>query len=94
MTTKFSSIPVEKDTQILVQQEAKFGSYDVLYQKWYWDGITAESLIFLTDDVSDLCDSSLEKEVKSSPLVKPDSSVTIKRAESGYTFVNFNFETE
>lgn len=45
-------------------------------------------------DIAGLSDEEIEREVKSSPLLKPDSSITMKKSESGFTFVNFNFETE
>ena len=94
MSDKFSEVPVDKGTTILFQHEAKLGEYSVLYQKWYWDGITAESIIFSTDDISALTDDEIESEVRNSPLVNEDSSITLSHAESGFTFVNFNFETE
>lgn len=92
--SKFQNIPVEKDTKIIFQQEATLGQYEVFYQKWFWDGITAESIIFANEDVSELDDSEIEAEVRTSPLISQDSKITITRSESGYTFVNFNFETE
>ena len=94
MSDKFADVPVEKDTTILFQQEATLGSYDVLYQKWVWDGITAESIVFSTNDISALTAEEIELEVRSSPLVNEDSSITLSHAKSGFTFVNFNFETE
>jgi len=94
MTDKFNKVPVEEDTAILFQTEAKLGKYDILYQKWFWDGITAESIIFANEDVDDLEEEEIIKEVKASPLLKKDSKITFKRSDTGYTFVNFNFETE
>ncbi len=47
---------MEDDTKILLSKPTQFGEYDVLYQKWFWDGITAESLIFLTDDLKNTTD--------------------------------------
>ena len=94
MAAKFEKVPVEEDTKILFQQEAKFGEYTILYQKWFWDGITAESIIFANEDVAGLADDEIVEEVKTSPLLEIGSEVTIKRCESGFTFVNFNFETE
>jgi hypothetical protein len=93
MTDKFKNVPVEGDTRILFRQEAEFGTYEVLYEMWSWEGISAESIIFASDDISDLTDEELEQEVRKSPLVKKESAVTIKRLDSGFTFVNFNFET-
>ena len=92
MTDKFKNVPVEEDTKILFRNEAKFGKYEVLYEMWSWEGISAESIIFESDDISDLTDEELEQEVRKSPLVKNDSAVTIKRLDAGFTFVNFNFE--
>lgn len=88
--SKFSNVPVEDDTKVLFALESKLGDRDILYQKWFWDGITAESFIFVSDDVSSLSDVELETEVRSSPMVG-SGSVTIVRSDSSYTFVNFNF---
>ncbi len=93
MNKKFDNVPVEEDTIILFRQEAQFGTYEVLYEMWSWEGISAESIIFASDDISDLTDEELEQEVRQSPLVKKESALTIKRLDSGFTFVNFNFET-
>ncbi len=93
MNKKFSNVPVEEDTRILFRKEARFGEYDVLYEMWSWEGITAESIIFANDDVEDMTDNELEQEVRKSPLVKKESEMTIKRLDAGFTFVNFNFET-
>jgi len=90
---KFSNVPVEKDTAILASLECKLGEREVLYQKWFWDGITAESLIFVNDDVVSLSDTELQTEVRASPLVDSES-MTITRSDSGYTYVNFNFVTD
>ena len=46
MSKKFDAVPVGNDTKIIFQLEAKLGEYDVLYQKWFWSGITAENIIF------------------------------------------------
>jgi len=94
MNTKFEQVPVEEDTQIIFQQEAKLGEYEVLYQKWFWDGITAESIIFANDDVAGLEDGEIMDELRDSPLLQAGSKITLKRSESGFTFVNFNFESE
>lgn len=83
MSNRFENVPADEDTTILFQQEATLGEYEVLYQKWYWDGITAESIIFANADVSNLDDKEIEQEVRSSPLVKQGSSLTLKRSNSG-----------
>jgi len=87
----FKSVPVEDDTTVLFQREVVLGEFQVLYQKWVWDGIKGESLIFLGCDVRALSDEQLISEVRSSPLVDDQSKVTMKRSDSDYIFVNFNF---
>ncbi len=91
MSDKFNNIPVEADTKILFSSPMKWGDLDIVYQRWYWEGINAESIIFLTEDVKELSDEELEADVRDGPLVRGDSQITIKRLEE-YTFVNFNFE--
>lgn len=91
---KFNNVPVDEGTKIIFEQEASLGEYEVLYQKWFWDGITAESIIFSNEDIAELTDKEVEEEVKTSPLLNSDSNVTFKRCDSGFTFVNFNFETK
>ena len=92
MNEKFENIPVEEDTRILMSSPMKWGELDIVYQKWNWEGIAAESIIFLSDDVKEMDDEALEADIRSSPLINLDSSITIKRLEK-FTFVNFNFET-
>ena len=93
MSNNFDSVSVEEDTRILRNQETTLGQYDVLHQKWKWEAITAESIIFMNEDVVDLEDKELEIMVKESPLFK-GGQTTLKRSESGFTFVNFNFESD
>lgn len=90
---KFKNVPIEKDTKIIFQKDATIGEHEVLYQMWFWDGVTAESIIYAHGDVSGLDDNEIEKEVRTSPLVRADSKVTIARS-SGFAFINFNFVTE
>ncbi|MDD2723001.1 MAG: hypothetical protein PHH59_03135 [Methylovulum sp.] len=91
MISKFANVPVDQDTTIIAQCESKFDCYPVLYQKWIWDGIAAESIIFANEDIPDLTDEELENEVKSSPIFREKSQITIKKTD-GFTFVNFNFD--
>ncbi|MDP2243506.1 hypothetical protein [Pseudomonas sp.] len=92
MSGKFSGVPTDIDTHIVAQTETRLGHYEVLYQKWRWDGITAESLVFANDDISNLSNHEIEALVKSSSLIKLGSQITFSRAEHGFTFANFNFE--
>jgi hypothetical protein len=93
MENKFENVPIDEGTDIIYQAIVNFGEYPVLYQKWRWEGIIAESLIFDSNDVGKLSDSEIEAAVRTSPLVHADSKVTISRSDSGFVFVNFNFST-
>ena len=92
MSNKFENIPVEEDTRILMSSPMKWGEIDIVYQKWNWEGITAESIIFLTEDIKEMDNEALEADVRDGSLVKSSSQVTIKRMEK-YTFINFNFSS-
>ena len=90
MLEEFNNIPREKDTKILFSSPMKWGELDIVYEKWIWSGIAAESIIFLTEDVKEMDDNALEADVRDGPLVRKDSEVTLKRGDK-FTFVNFNF---
>ena len=92
MNNKFAAVPIEKGTNILFELNATLDDYDVLYQMWSWDGITAESFIFLSSDIVNLTDEEVKTLSKSSPMIKSNSEITMVRHEDGYTFVNFNFK--
>lgn len=91
MSNKFTAVPIENGTNILFELNATLDDYDVLYQMWSWDGIKAESFIFLSADIADLTDEEVQTLAKSSPMIKADSELTLVRHADGYTFVNFNF---
>ena len=92
MNDKFKDLSTDEGVKILFRSPMKWGELDIVYEKWYWEGINAESVIFLTEDVKELSDEALEADVRDGPLVKSTSQVTIKRLDK-YTFVNFNFTT-
>lgn len=87
----FDNIPVEEDTRIWFRVKANLGEYPVCYEKWSCEGIQAESIIFKHVDTEQLLDGELEELVRSSPLIKSGSGITLKRNSGGFTFVNFNF---
>lgn len=94
MTNKFDTVPVDEEGTTIFQQVGRLGEYDVLYEKWSWNGIMAESLIFANEDIAGLDEEHITNEVKLSPLVNKDSKFTFERSDSGFTFVNFNFQVD
>ena len=94
VSNKFTAVPIENGTNILFELNATLDDYDVLYQMWSWDGVTAESFIFLSSDIADLTDDEVKTLAKSSPMIKADSELTMNRHEESYTFINFNFKAD
>jgi len=92
-TGKFKNVPEDSDQETRLRLEVKLGEYDVLYEVWNWDGIQGESIIFANEDLGDMEDCEIEQLVRSTPICKDGTSITLKRSQSGFTFVNFNFET-
>lgn len=91
MTDKFKDLPMEEDTQIITNVKANIEQFDVVYQKWKWDGIMAESVIFFNEDITELTEDQIKNEVAlCTALVKKNSQMTYKKGDK-YTFVNFNF---
>lgn len=91
MSGKFDQVPKGTEATTLFQQEAELRGLDVLYECWIWEGIKAECVIFRDEDVCDLSDDEILEMVRSSPICRPDSKMTLRRSISGYTFANFNF---
>lgn len=89
---KFDDVPVEEDTIIKHSEVISIGGFDSLYQRWVWEGITAESLIFMETDVEDISDQGLVDIVNDAGMLKGDKATTIVRNSNGYTFLNMNFE--
>lgn len=91
MTEKFNNVPVEDDTEIIFSTPAKFGEYEVLYQKWIFDGIIGESLIFAENDITNITMDELENEIRNSPMVIGNSRKITTANKNSFTFFNFNF---
>ena len=93
MSGKFSSVPPDEGTKILASSEIKIGELDAMHQSWYFEGVSADSYIFVNQDVENFTDDELVETVVSFLTTKPDRTrVTVKRSDSGYSFVNLNFE--
>jgi hypothetical protein len=91
MNDKFKNVPTDPETRVLKRSLAVVGGYDVLHERWSWDGIKAESFVFLSSEVADMSDQVLERIVRDTVGVDEGSQITLKRSDSGFTFVNFNF---
>jgi len=94
MNAKFKNVPIDNEIRILFSKEEKIGDLEVLHEGWDWGGIRAESIIFANEDVADLEEEQIKEIARDSPLFLPGSGITFSRVESGFTFVNCNFQTE
>ena len=84
ISEKFKNIPVDEDTRIISREQIKIEDYDAIHEKWFWDGINADSYVFFNEDIKGLN----EEEVL---RLANKEGATYKKSDR-YTFVNFNFE--
>jgi len=94
MNKKFENVPIENDTLVVFEKLHNIGEFEVLYQIWRWQDYIANSIIFLSKDVEHLREEEIIELVKNDPVFKGPPKTTFKRNESGYIFVNFNFELD
>ena len=85
---KFNNITADEDTVITSSIECKYGEYDVLYQQWIWDGITAASLIFCNVDIIYTTVEDLINDVRKSPLVTDTTKEITQKVGEEFTFIN------
>ena len=90
--TKFENVPVEEGTRILAQEIIILAGREVLHQVWAWDGVRAESLIYVSAEWEGIDDDSWPAITYTSQLVDRGSSSTVSHSDAGFVFVNFNFE--
>lgn len=91
MNERFSGVRTDEDTKVLSRTETMFGPYEAIHERWQFEAIKAESIILISEDVSTVTNDELERALRTSELIQLGSTVTIARAGSGYTFINFNF---
>ena len=91
MTDKFSKVSVDADTRILQKKLMTVNGIDARFERWSWEGVVAESFIFVTEEISDLSDEQLWQSIVKQLSVNAMCHTIIRKQQ--YTFVNFNFET-
>ncbi len=88
---KFGAVPVEPDTRVLSRKHCLVGGYEALHERWVWDGIHGETVVFVSSEVCHLEDDQLRALITASEFFHTGTPTTVKRSETGYTLVNFNF---
>ena len=81
----FSNVPLEEDTRLLAQRLLTVDEQQVLYQKWSWDGLIGESLIFVESDIDD---DALVNLARHSDMIPTTTKLTLARGRKGFDFVN------
>ncbi len=89
---KFKNVGSDPDTKIISRNPIKIQNYDALHEVWFWDGIKGESIIFVAKDVEELSEEAITELISSNVQDIKLSDITISKANSEFTFVNFNFE--
>ena len=84
ISEKFKNIPVDEGTTIISREQIKVGDYDAIHEKWFWDGVYADSYVFFNKDLKGLSEEEVLK-------LANKEGTTYKKLDR-YTFVNFNFE--
>ncbi len=88
---KFKKRKHDEDTRIIEEQYQQYKDIDFLLEKWCWDGILAESAIFLEEQVKDMSDEALIAFTFEALGLPIDPQTSIKRNSNGFAFINFHF---
>ena len=90
---KFNGINIPPDTKIQSFKFQKIDNIDCKHEKWFWEGIKAESLIFCTKELKSTQESYLRTLVAKYLEEDNVDLMQITHKISGdYTYVNFNFK--
>ncbi len=89
MESKFDQIPEDPETKTLLRKQDKIRDYDVLFEFWAWDGISAVSTIFCKEDIGHLSDEEIIKIIQKE---RKTDTVTISRKNKKYLFANYGFK--
>lgn len=94
----FANLPIEADTKIKKIEYYRFEKVNCRYEHWIWEGIAADSLIFLPSELRIFFGKktiTLEDVIefaKNNLKIEINDSTTYKENED-YIFLNYNFYT-
>ena len=94
MSSKFEQVSLSPKANVLAKQAVKLAGFDCQYQKWQLDKITAESFIFVTDEIRGLSEDEIKAIVSVTKVCQTPSQIILARTESGFTFLSFNFDNK
>lgn len=91
MNDKWKNIPLEPDTKLASEEIVKLGYLEAVHQKWTWDHIYGESLIFCATETQEHDLIQLTLMIQNSGLAEQGTQFTFN-TQADYQFVNFNFK--
>jgi hypothetical protein len=86
----FQSVTPEEGTRITSVEYGYVGQFPIRQERWSWDGIKGQTVVFRSEDVNGLSDRVLEALLRSELDVQ--GQITIKRSER-FAFVNHSFKS-
>ncbi|WP_371378959.1 hypothetical protein [Thalassotalea aquiviva] len=89
--SKFDHLRIDPCTKIIKEQKTQIAGFKALLQTWQFEGITAQSFIFVSREISMLSEEEIKAIVMACPSFMKGSEITISEIDNDYTFVNFNF---
>jgi hypothetical protein len=76
LPNRFANVPIDSDTTIVSQNQITVQGISALHQHWRWDGVCAESLIFVAEDIALLSPEELKAMLRKAGLLQLDQSIT------------------
>lgn len=90
MNNIFENLCVDKDTKILSREQIKVKNYDVMLEKWSWDGLIGHSAIIPEQQIKAMGDDKIQEYFIQELAI--EGKVTISRGKSGFVYLNYGFK--
>lgn len=87
----FADIQNDPDTRIIGHSFHHINDLNIKYENWIWDGVKADSYIFIKSELMDLSDEEIKGLLSNHFDVDPLISFTI-RDQNQFKFFNCNFK--
>lgn len=81
---------IDPSTRILHEKTISIAEFTALHEVWSSDGVHAESIIFLSDDVKDLDDDALRNLCSELTNDIQRNEITVTRGDA-HTYLSFRF---
>jgi len=82
------------NVDVLIEESVNLSTCKGLYQKWSWESISGESVLFEKKGTATMSDDDLIQEVIEGYKVVDSSPLTVSHKNDGLRCVNFNFKSK